>query len=72
MINMTFGKIIKLMTFEKCSLELSKYNDPKKSRYRFCKNIFTPQTYGVEKDRKTNKCKPYKKYNKRIFLKMYT
>ena len=42
----------------------------KKSQYRFCKNIFTPQTYGIEEKKK--KYKPYKKYNKRYFLKRST
>ena len=44
----------------------------KKSQYRFCKNIFTPQTYGMEEDRKEKKNKPYRKYNKRYFLKRST
>ena len=45
----------------------------KKSQYRFCKNIFTPQTYGIEeKKKKKKKYKPYKKYNKRYFLKRST
>ena len=26
----------------------------KKSQYRLCKNIFTPQTYGIEEKKKNN------------------
>ena len=42
----------------KCS-EIQIQRQLKKSQYRFCKNIFTPQTYGVEEDRKEKKYKPY-------------
>ena len=44
----------------------------KKSQYIFCKNIFTPQTYGIEEKQKKYIYKPYKKYNKRYFLKRST
>ena len=57
-------KIIK----RKCS-EIQTKRQLKKSQYRICKNIFTPQTYGMEEDRKEKKYKPYRKYNKRYFLK---
>ena len=55
----------------KCS-EIQTQRQLKKSQYRFCKNIFTPQTYGMEENRKEKKYKPYKKYNKRYFLKRST
>ena len=55
----------------KCS-DIQTQKQLKKSQYRFCKNIFTPQTYGMEEDRKEKKNKPYRKYNKRYFLKRYT
>ena len=55
----------------KCS-EIQTQRQLKKSQYRFCKNIFTPKTYGMEENRKEKKYKPYKKYNKRYFLKRST
>ena len=55
----------------KCS-EIQTQRQLKKSQYRLCKNIFTPQTYGMEESRKEKKYKPYKKYNKRYFLKRST
>ena len=55
----------------KCS-EIQTQRQLKKSQYRFCKTIFTPQTYGMEENRKEKKYKPYKKYNKRYFLKRST
>ena len=55
----------------KCS-EMQTQRQLKKSQYRFCKNIFTLQTYEMEEDRKEKKNKPYRKYNKRYFLKRST
>ena len=52
--------------------EIQTQRQLKKSQYRFCKNIFTPQTYGMEEGRKEKKNKPYRKYNKRYFLKIST
>ena len=57
-------KIIK----RKCS-EIQTQRQLKKSRYRFCKNIFTPQTYEIEEEKKDRKYKPYKKHNKKYYLK---
>ena len=51
----------------KCS-EIQTQRQLKKSQYRFCKNIFTTQTYGMEENRKEKKYKPYKRY----FLKRST
>ena len=55
----------------KCS-EIQTQRQLKKSQYRLCKNIFTPQTYGREENRKEKNYKPYKKYNKRYFMKRFT
>ena len=56
--------------------EIQTQRQLKKSQYRFCKNIFTPQTYGAREDRKEEKYKTYKRYNKiynkRCFLKRST
>ena len=64
-------KILKTYRFCKCC-EIQTQRQLKKCQYRFCKNIFTPQTYGMEENRKEKKYKPYKKYNKRYFLKRST
>ena len=55
----------------KCS-EIQTQRQLKKSQYRFCKNIFTPQTYGIEEEKKERKYKRYKKFNKKYYLKRYT
>ena len=34
------------------SSEIQTQRKLKKSQYRFCKNIFTPQTYGIEEEKK--------------------
>ena len=60
--------IIKILKI-KCS-EIRTQRQLKKSRYRFCKNIFTPQTYGIEEEKKDRKYKPYKKHNKKYYLKI--
>ena len=52
----------------KCS-EIHTQRQLKKSQYRFCKNIFTPQTYRIKKEKKFRKYKPYKKHNKKYYLK---
>ena len=52
--------------------EIQTQKQLKKSQYRFCKKIFTPQTYGMEEDQKENKYKLHRKYNKRYFLKIST
>ena len=56
---------------KKCS-KIQTQTQLKKTQYRCCKNIFTPQTYEMEENQKEKKYKPYKKYNKRYFLKRST
>ena len=52
----------------KCS-EIQTQRQLMKRQYRFCKNIFTPQTYEIEEEKKERKYKPYKKFNKKYYLK---